>query len=93
MPLKGRPTGDLQDDLQVVVLAITPSNVIFSLFVTGVGKHCVGAIELEQFTQIHKGGVIRHARPVVHIMGDNHNGKTVLRSLISSSIFQSGDRV
>src|SRR5436305_359576 len=40
------------------------------------GKDPAGLAEFDQLAEIHEGGVIRHARGLLHVMGDDHDGIT-----------------
>src|ERR1700716_3279855 len=45
------------------------------------GEYLAGVVEFDQFTKIHEGGLVRDARGLLHIMGDDGDG-VVLRQFL-----------
>ena len=43
------------------------------------GENVIGPAEFDQFAQIHIGGKVRHARRLLHIVGDNQDCHTLLQ--------------
>src|SRR6478736_4277423 len=57
------------------------------------GEDLVGFAELDQFAQIHEGGLVGDARRLLHVMGDDGDG-VVLRQLLDQFLDLGGrDRV
>src|SRR4051794_39421862 len=57
------------------------------------GEDFVGLVEFDQFAQIHEGGLVRDARRLLHVMGDDGDG-VVLRQLLDQFLDLGGrDRI
>src|SRR3954471_13912257 len=54
------------------------------------GEHPAGGVELDQLTEIHKGGEIRDPRGLLHVVGDDHEG--VFRLQLVHQLFDLGGR-
>src|SRR5260370_5807175 len=56
------------------------------------GEYLVGLVELDQFTEIHEGGLVGDARGLLHVMGDDGDG-VVLRQFLDQFLDPgAGDR-
>src|SRR4051812_29827957 len=60
------------------VSAEAACNVIFGFLLSRVLEDHGGVIELNQLAHQEKAGVVRYARCLLHVMGDDHNGAAVL---------------
>src|SRR3954468_12541115 len=74
-------------------LAEPAGDVVLGASIARRGENLVGFVELDQFAEIHEGGLVRDARRLLHVMGDDGNG-VVLRQLLDQFLDLGGrDRV
>src|SRR5208283_5060865 len=64
--------------LRLLASAEAAGDVILGTPVGGRGEHLAGGIELDHLAEIHEGGVVRHARRLLHVVGDDRDRIVVL---------------
>jgi len=52
-----------------------PSDVVFGLFMLGVGEDAAGVAKLDQISQIHIRREIGYSRCLLHVVGDDDDGE------------------
>ena len=60
-----------------VGLSKSAGDIILRLFVLGVGEHSVSRASFNEFAFKEKRGEIAHARGLLHVVRDNHDGKSL----------------
>ncbi|CEE65186.1 hypothetical protein XAC2852_300002 [Xanthomonas citri pv. citri] len=53
-------------------------DVVLGLLLGRLRKNGFGAVMLDQIAQVHEGGVVGHARGLLHVVGDDHDGVVAL---------------
>src|SRR5580704_14675155 len=61
-------------EIMFLSLAEPAGDVVLGAPVTGRREDLVGLVELDQLAEIHEGGLVRDARRLLHIMGDDGDG-------------------
>ena len=59
-------------------LAEAAGDVILGLLFDRIGKELPGCTVFNQIAHVHEGGVVGHARRLLHVVGDDHDGELLL---------------
>src|SRR5918999_119793 len=71
----------------------TTGDIILGLALDWSGEKRSGLAKLDQFAQIEKSGVVGNPGRLLHIMGNNDNGESVLQLVDQFFYFSGGNRV
>src|SRR3954468_8366786 len=91
--LLGKPGPTFPDHAQYQALAEPAGDVVLGSSIARRGENLVGVVELDQFAEIHEGGLVGDARRLLHVMGNDGDG-VVLRQLLDQFLDLRGrDRI
>jgi len=74
-------------------LTKSPGNVVFRFLAFGVGEHRAGIAEFDQITEVHVGGEVGDARGLLHVVGDDDDGKFFLQFVYQFFDVRGGNRI
>ena len=65
-------------ELRYDVLSKVALQVVLSALIAGVGKHLIGAVVLDQLSEIHKHRAVGYASGLPHVVRDDEDGYLLL---------------
>src|ERR1700741_4441988 len=72
------PSGSVSVGPVMAVSAEPPRDIVLGASIARRREKIAGLVEFHELAQIHEGGVVGHARGLLHVVGDNHDRIVVL---------------